>query len=301
LALPGPLAGAHDEKLLRRLTQQLEQTRGSERDELLEALSASGERQVRAELLRLAQSPDVGDRAKVAELLAADPDVPALSKLTRDADPRVRQNAVWSLGFAAPSDGQAASQLLLGVLGDREVAVVGNAAVSLGRLARARHTAMDASVMPLCGALLQDSRASVREQALRGLALGRLACPDPKPTLSALHDARARVRRAAAELLLIRKPDADERKLLDRCAESDPSANVAEICAGAPRAEAPEIAASTVLVVPNAGGSPTPGAPFGVLWADGGLRLGNADRRGAVHEPRAPQGPTELVPYPGGD
>jgi hypothetical protein len=168
-------------------------------------------------------------------------------------------------------------------------------------LARGRSAADGASLTPLCTTLLQDSRASVREQALRGLTLGHLACPDPKLTLLAFHDARARVRRAAAELLLSGKPGSDERKLLDRCAETDPSANVAEICGSPARPEPTEVSASTVLVVPSGGGSPTPGAPFGVLWADGALRLGNADRRGAVHEPRAPQGPTELVPYPGGD
>jgi hypothetical protein len=57
----------------------------------------------------------------------------------------------------------------------------------------------------------------------------------------------------------------------------------------------------TVLIVPSLGGEPTPAAPFALLWSDGGLRLGSADRRGAVHEPRAAQGAIELLPYSGGE
>jgi hypothetical protein len=57
----------------------------------------------------------------------------------------------------------------------------------------------------------------------------------------------------------------------------------------------------TVLIVPSSGDEPTPGAPFALLLPDGSLRLGIADRRGAVHEPRATSGNVELLPFTGGD
>jgi len=153
----------------------------------------------------------------------------------------------------------------------------------------------------LCGALLRDARASVREQALRGLALAKSGCGDGYPAKLLGSDPRASVRRAAAELLLRASPQAAERRLLLRCQENDAHAVVAEACAAAARPDSSELEATTVLIIPNAGAEPVPGAPFALLWADGSLRLGSADRRGAAHEPAAPKGAVELLPYAGGD
>ncbi len=298
LALPGPLSQSHDDALLARAAQLLDGTRGSERDELLEALSASSHPRARAVLARLAKGADIGDRAKVAELLALQPDVAVLAVLARDSDARVRANAVWALGFADPATSALARTALQSALGDREASVSGNAAVSFGRLSRKNP---EVAAAALCGALLRDARASLREQVLRGLLLARARCADSYASNLLRSDRRASVRRAAAELLLQNTPQASERRLLARCQELDTHALVAEACAGKRRAEAFEVEAATVLVVPNSGGEPTPGAPFSLLWADGGLRLGSTDRRGGVHEPRAPQGPVESLPYVGGD
>jgi HEAT repeat protein len=298
LALPGPLSQSHDDALIARLAGLLADTRGSERDELLEALSVSKRPAVRAVLLGLGKSPEPGDRAKVAELLAAAPDASALGVLLRDADARVRANAAWSLGFVAAEGATAARSALSRALSDREASVLGNAAISLGRLARG-HAELAAAA--LCGPLLHDGRSSVREQALRGLALAKASCSDGYPSKLLVSDPRASVRRAAAELLLRASPQSAERRLLARCQESDAHAMVAEACAGPPRPDSTEVEATTVLVVPGQAGDPTPGAPFALLWADGGLRLGSADRRGGVHEPEAPKGAVELLPYAGGD
>jgi hypothetical protein len=86
-----------------------------------------------------------------------------------------------------------------------------------------------------------------------------------------------------------------------RCQEGDTHALVAETCAGAARPDQLEVEPSTVLIVPSTGGDPTPGAPFALLWPDGALRMGLADRRGGVHEARAPHGAVESLPYVGGD
>jgi HEAT repeat protein len=297
LALPGPLSQSRDDQLIAQVAKLLDETRGGERDELLEALSASSRPPARAALLRLAKSSDFADRSKAAELLAAAPDVPALTRLVHDADARVRANAAWSLGFAAAGEVAAARQSLILALKDREAEVSGNAAVSLGRLARGHSE----TAIVLCGALLRDRRASVREQALRGLGLAHANCSDGYPALLLASDPRARVRRAAAELLLRASPEVSERRLLMRCQEGDTHATVAETCAGAPRADVPDVEATSVMVLQSTAAEPTPFTPFALLWADGGLRLGNADRRGVVHEPRAPKGSVELLPYAGGD
>jgi HEAT repeat protein len=269
-----------------------------ERDELLEAVSASQRTPALRALLEASRSADPADRAKAAELLSAAADVPALSRLLGDADARVRANAAWSLGFASPSFASQAESLLRAALGDREADVVGNAAVSLGRLARGRP---EYAAQLLCGDLLRDARASVREQTLRALSLARARCGDGYPGRLLMNDSRASVRRAAAELLLRGAPQAAERRLLWRCQEADVNAAVADACAGVPRPDVLETEPVTVLMVQTPGSEPTPRAPFALLWGDGTVRRGSADRRGGVHEPRAPQADPELLPYSGGD
>lgn len=297
LALPGPLARSTDDALVARAAKLLGKTRGSERDDLLEALGASPRKAARAALLALARSADYADRAKLAELLSASPDAAVLVALARDPDVRVRQNAVWSLGFVGPASRAAAQGALRQALKERDAAVVGNAAVSLGRLARGDAGATAA----LCGAPLDDARSSVREQALLGLSLSGGDCADGKPARMLATDVRARVRRAAAAVLKRGTIGPSEKRLLQRCEETDPHAAVALSC-GAPLPPRPvEVEPVTLLIVPSEGADPVPGASFSLLFADGALRLGTADRRGGVHEPRAPKGGVELLPYAGGD
>jgi len=298
LALPGPLSSSRDDALLARAVAQLDVTHGSERDDLLEALAASHLPRVRAALLRVAKSADFGDRAKVAELLAGQPDARVLTGLLRDVDARVRSNAAWSLGFVAAPDAPLARPALERALRDRDASVRGNAASSLGRLSRGLPAAAQSL---LCGAILRDARASVREQALRGLALGRQRCADGYVSTLLATDPRANVRRAAAELLLQLGPEEPERRLLARCQERDTHASVAEACAGAARPAVTETEPTSVSIVQSAAGDATPGAPFALLWNDGSLRLGSADRRGSVFEARAPRGAVESLPFVGGD
>jgi hypothetical protein len=51
-----------------------------------------------------------------------------------------------------------------------------------------------------------------------------------------------------------------------------------------------------VFVVPDGGEMPRPGAPYALLLPDGLLRAGTTDRRGAVFDPRTPEGFVTLVP-----
>lgn len=298
LALFGPLAKTRDDALVSRAVKLLDGARGGERDTLLEALARSERPVARAALARLARSADVSDRAKLAEVSAAAPETGMLERLLRDTDSRVRANAAWSLGFVNTASSATARTALARALKDRDASVVGNAAVSLGRLSRGQVNVARAA---LCGDLLRDPRATVREQALRGLGLAHATCSDGLPQTLLSRDPRARVRRAAAELISRTSPGAAEQRLLVRCQESDPHALVAEACAAQARSDASRTEPVTVLIVPVSRDEPTPGAPFALLFADGSLRLGVADRRGAAHEPRAAKGAFELLPYTGGD
>lgn len=298
LALFGALAKSTDDALVARVVKLLRGARGSERDTLIEALGRSRQKSARAALAQLATSADVSDRAKLAEVASASPDVAVLERLLRDSDARVRANAAWSLGFAAAAHAQHARAALSRALGDRDAGVIGNAAVAIGRLSRAQPSLASSA---LCGALLRDPRATVREQAVRGLALARASCSDGAAAVLLSRDPRARVRRAAAELLLRSSPGAAEQRLLARCQEGDPHALVADTCGLPARPDIAHTEPATVLIVPSSGDEPAPGAPFALLLPDGGLRLGVADRRGAVHEPRAPSGNVELLPFTGGD
>lgn len=298
LALFGPLAKSRDDALVSRVVKLLQRARGGERDTLIEALGRSPLKSAQAALARLAVDADVHDRAKLAEVASAAPHLALLERLLRDPDARVRANAAWSLGFVAPSEAAAARAALARALGERDAGVVGNAAVALGRLSRG---APDSAARALCGSLLRDARATVREQALRGLALARAHCSEGAAAALLSHDPRARVRRAAAELLLRASPGPAEQRLLARCQEGDPHALVADTCGLPARPDTTQTEPVTVLIVPRSGDDPTPGAPFALLLSDGSLRLGVADRRGAVHEPRAASGDVELLPFTGGD
>lgn len=297
LALPGPLAQTQDDALIGRAAKLLADATSGERDSLLEALSGCNHPSARAVLATLARSQDAADRSKVAELMAAAPDPMVLARLARDVDGRVRANAVWALGFASASD-VAARAALQAALEDRVAAVVGNAAVSWGRLSIGRP---EQAARLLCGSLLRDARASVREQALRGLLLARAVCNDGSPASLLAGDPRASVRRAAAELLLRSGSGVAERRQLTRCREQDTHALVAQTCAGAARPDTAHSEAISVLIVPSAGAEPAPFSAFALLWADGGLRLGSSDRRGGVYEPRAPAGAVEPLSYLDGD
>jgi hypothetical protein len=50
-----------------------------------------------------------------------------------------------------------------------------------------------------------------------------------------------------------------------------------------------------VFVVPDGSTSPVARLPFALVLADGLMRVGLADRRGAVFEARAPRGRVELA------
>jgi HEAT repeat protein len=293
IALPGVVMRSKDPRLAADLARVLRETRGSFRDALIEALAAAGAAGL-AELRAIARSRDPADRAKVAEVLAgsaAGRDIVAV--LAKDPAARVRATAVWVTGSIGSREDLPA---LLAHLADQDAAVAANAAAALGRLGRG-------GALPqreLCAAL-GDARPGVRANALAALRLGlraaavepcgagvvaRMLRRDPVPSV-----------RSAAARLLFALPEA-AREPLSRCSDQDESSAVAEACSVPP----PELTESfeplLAYVVPTGETEPVPHAPFALALADGTLRQGTADRRGAVFEARAPKGLVrlELVP-----
>ncbi len=294
LALGGAHAHSDDRELVAREGRLVRASRDGERDELIEALGRSTSADALRELgtlLKAGSHP--ADRAKVAEALAANPSgLAALRGLARDVDGAVRANAVWGLGALG---GDRDLTLLRQLLTDRDPAVAANAALALGRAA-ARSKAPITSA--LCSGL-SDARGYVRAAALGGLRLAAQRCEHGVERRLLLQDPFEPVREAAARLLGSLSGDALDKRAIARCVSEDVSSRVAAVCENPllepTRAREPV----TVFVVPAGESAPTARAPFALAFADGTLRLGLTDRRGAVYEPAAPHGVLELgVPAP---
>jgi HEAT repeat protein len=291
-ALGGILSRAPSDGVEARLVRELEIAAGPDRDAVAEALGrAKGLGPVDA-LAKLASGADVGDARTAAILLGAHQDDPRARtmavRLLTHPDAGVRAQAAWSLGtLGAGADVGALVPLL--ARGDEEAI---DAAAAIGRIAgREKVQALAASLCPA----LTDVRPLVRASALAGLSLGRARCGDGATERRALREDPVDAVRAAAALAIGRDPlgDADARALT-RCAMEDRSGSVAARC----RTPAPaptDTHAVTIYVLPDLATAPQPGAPYVLVLADGSLRAGSADRRGAVFDPNAPEGEVQLL------
>jgi HEAT repeat protein len=291
LALGGAVSQSHDPRVAERLEALIRDSGGGERDALIEALSRMSRAGARSRLVRLlARSPYAADRAKLAEVLAPHVSgVAALVALAKDVDGSVRANAVWSLGY---SGGAGEIATLRAALRDRDVGVSGNAAVALARVAQ---RVRSSEARHLCGALA-DARSYVRANALSALALAGQRCANGRERELLQQDASEVVRRAAAWLIQrTRAPTAEDRSVLARCAREEPASEVARACSEPPPRPTGRHEPLTVYVVPMGVTEPVPRAPFALLLPDGTVRMGNADRRGAVFEGAAPAGVVSLL------
>jgi len=207
----------------------------------------------------------------------------------------VRANAAWSLGATGAAEDVA---FLRTLLVDPDVAVAGNAAAAVGRIAaRAANPALASEA--LCPALT-DPRAYLRANAVTGLSLAGAVCEGNPSRELVLRDPSAAVRLAAADALGQRIARANDttieadRRALTRCVSEDRDGEVASRCV-APLPPPVETRGVSVFVVPDGGSQPLARAPFALLRADGLMRLGVADRRGELYEGDAPLGTIRLV------
>jgi HEAT repeat protein len=296
LALSGVLGRSADAGLAKRVGKAVDAAPSSARDALIEGLGRMRTAASLEELGRLA-SGAVDDKRKVAESLAGQGE--RARKLTvqmaSDPDAGVRANAAWTSGFVGDAE---AGKLLGNLLRDPDAAVAGNAAAALGRLARTLQKADMASA--LCKAL-SDPRPYVRANALAGLDLAGHDCGgDPEAKLLA-DDPSDVVRAAAARhlhRLAVKQPAAV--RALRRCVGEERVHRVARTCESMDGSQGgSRTFPLVVFVVPDGGAEPKGRAPFALVLPDGTMRLGLADRRGAVFEAHVPEGEVELaVPAP---
>jgi HEAT repeat protein len=293
LALTGALALNEDPATTRAVRDLALANRGGARDALIEAVGNATTDNATQVLLEWLEKPaDVADRAKLAEALAAHPTgVSGLVRLAGDVDGSVRANAVWALG----STGTTREVALVAKLAlDRDVAVAGNAVAVLGRLTVRLH--VDTS-RELCAAL-GDERSYVRANALGALRLAQKRCPEAE-IREILRTDPSRVVRERAAALLVHVPVAKDATLdeqaLRRCVMEEPVGSVAAICKARPEPVPSSSAKVTVLVVPSGESAPVPRAPFALGLANGLVRLGLSDRRGAVYEHAAPDADLSLM------
>jgi hypothetical protein len=219
----------------------------------------------------------------------------ARTRLT-DRDAAVRGQAAWALG----SIGDASAFPVLDAAAksvDTDAAI--NATAAIGRIA-ARTKSAPVAVRLLCPRLA-DTRPFVRSNALVGLAASHARCTDGSDRRALELDTNDTVRAAAASVLAASPTTPDYKIALDRCASMDRAGAVAHRCRAAtapvraPRAATPAPThAVEIYVVPDGATAPKPRAPYTLEMSDGFVRAGNADRRGALFEPLAPDGDVAL-------
>jgi HEAT repeat protein len=297
-ALGGVLARAPSEAAVQRLVHALELAAGPERDALIVALGRARLPSAEAALASLAQTDDAADRVTAVSVLAAHARLePAVRARLADRDSAVRAQAAWALGSisdasAFPALDAAAKSL------DTDAAI--NATAAIGRIA-ARTKSGPVAVKLLCPRVA-DARPFVRSNALIGLAASHARCTDGADRRALELDTNDTVRAAAASVLAASPTTPDYKIALDRCASMDRAGAVAHRCRAAtapPRqtARAAPVApthAVEIYVVPDGSTTPKPRAPYALEMSDGFVRAGNADRRGALFEPLAPDGDIAL-------
>jgi HEAT repeat protein len=293
LAVATALGGALSKVVARPPHARLERLTAASRDGPRDALIEAWSRLSGAPpwLLRFAEaSGSPADRAKVAEVLGgAVGAAPSLRRLLADPDGSVRAAAAWSLGSAGE---RSDLPRLVRALSDRDVAVAANAAAALGRLARRLGTASETA---LCEAL-EDPRTYVRANALASLSLLERSCDRGLlgRMLERDQSNHVRERLAALHWAAAAAGDREASLMLERCAEEDTSGRAAIACRTPSPSPSGKTFRVTVFVMTATASEPVARAPFALVCSDRLVRLGLADRRGAVFEPAAPAGPLRL-------
>jgi len=295
-ALGGILTRAPKEEAWKELGDALDLAAGGERDAILVALGRAAP--VHSVVERLATAGDADDRRTLAMACAGRPDATALLRAwLKDPDASVRAEAAWSLGAAGGADLIAELVQLASTTSPVSASQAQtDATAAIARIGARTHAA--AASPPLC-ALLADARPLVRANAASGLALLGARCGDGATERALLSDARAVVRRGAAHALFHTPRGDGEVALLAHCSATDHASDVAEACrrplitpSGGPHA-------MLAYIEESPRSDPRPHAPYLVETADGLLRAGEADRRGAFFDPVALDGIVTLRSFDG--
>jgi len=293
-ALGGVLARTPTDGAVTRLQRGLESSAGAERDAIVEAIGRTSLPAAVRALALAAGGSEPADRQAAATLLAGHADDPGAVTVARmllgDADDGVLAQAAWSLS----SIGDASDIARLdAIVRAPNIDPAINAAAGIGRIA-ARLRSPDLAGRFLCPHVT-DPRAYVRANTLTGLALAGARCGDGSSERNALAQDPNEDTRAAAALAVARSPSVEDHHALARCARTDPSGSVAARCLARP--PTPERThAALVYVIAEGFAAPRPGGAYALLLADGMIRVGTTDRRGATFDPVAPEGRARLRP-----
>ncbi len=291
LGLGGILGRSPSDAATARLARELDVAAGPERDAVISALGQAKDPRAIQLLLKLKASPDVDDRRTLATALGAQPSTDgqaALLAFLKDGDGAVRSNAAWALGNVG--DEAAGRALAADKTADTDVSI--NAAAALGHIA-ARLKSATLAADWLCPRIATGHRYA-RANALVGLALSGARCQDGAEERRALTEDESEEVRAAAALAITRTTrDDSDRRALDACTAHERVADVTRRC-GAAFVPTTETLPVVVFVLGDIGTDAVPRAPYALALADGTLRVGLADRRGALVEPAAPRGVLSL-------
>jgi HEAT repeat protein len=303
-ALGGILDRLPDEAAARRVFSELGVAAGPERDAVIGAAGRARVPGVVSALTNVAKSTDVDDRRAAASALTAHvgsaPAIALARTLTTDSDPTVRADATFALGSIGDVG---LIPVLVGLARSGDADVATNAAGAIARIGRTTNPPSAAAspvASAVCG-MLGDGRATVRANALAALALVKRRCADGRAERKLLADDPNDLVRASAARALAAAPLPDDQATLDRCSTADRSAEIARICR--PRVKRAETTQRThpvtiFVVGENGTKAARPRAPFLLEYADGVLRAGFADRRGAAFDPAAPDGDVVLRRLP---
>lgn len=309
-AMGGILERVPTEAAVARLGKALGLAAGPERDALVEVLSRTQLPSAIALLVAHAKAshPVEDRRASVAALakraamsrVAYDTLVGAL----QDSDASVRAEAAWSLGTAGnPQAIDPLAKLTSSTDGD----VATNATASVARLLTLEGKARPDRAAALLCPRLTDPRSHVRTNALAGLNEASAVCVDPARARKILAEDPSDDARAEAASVVGRGTTPDDLAALDRCRTQDRSGGVATRCKEAQDTKgalSPELRGQkalpvTVYVALEASQVTRPQVPYALRYAQGYVRTGIADRRGAVIDPAA-RGPYLELRKPSG-
>ncbi len=296
-ALAGILHRGVDLRVPAALTERALASQGPERAAYFDVVVGSADAAALSQLLQNSQGP-VDDRS-MAKLLAS-PRVPsatattALRRFAASADEETRASALLSLGQRSlPEDIATQMSQLSAPSSASQV----NASAGLARAPHPFATPAAAS-SALCP-LLSAPNPYVRANVLVTMQRASVRCGDGGLERRLLtQDSAAVVRLNASRLLRAasNRSPADAKEL-ERCATLDRSSLVAASCADRkPSRLTSKRSSLTVYVLDEAGRSPRPFGQFAAQDADGVVRVGIADARGAFVDPFAPEGPMALVP-----
>jgi HEAT repeat protein len=293
VALGGLLSRVPSDAAILGLKAELDDSTGPARDALILAIGRADMPLALTILAKLSRSPSADDRRTVAAVLAARRVVAAaielLEALLADPDVSVRSEAAWSLGEVG---GLSSLSDLKLALQRSDPGPATNAAAAIARIvARARN--LDVTTSELCP-LLRDGRPPVRANVLAGLALVARRCGDGALERRLLESDVALVRLAAARAVRGCPLGAEDRRALARCGMRDPSEGVARQCARPGVLVPPGSEPVEFFIEDELGRAPRPGEPYLAVFADGMLRAGHADRRGAAFDAAAPRGEISL-------